>query len=67
MGKINFQDYNVTFKKQIAYNNRTILNGYYNFMNGAEKFEVVKNGHVWEFSSLVDACFKFNEISDTKD
>lgn len=64
MNKVDYRDFEGnSFKKQLAYYNRTFLIGYYNFMSGAEKFEVVKEGKIWEFSSLVDACNKFNEVS----
>ena len=64
MDKLNVNMFDDGFEKQLAYSNRTFLRGHYNFVTKAEKFTVVKNGHVWEFDTLTEAVDKYNEVVD---
>ena len=52
------------FKKQLGYNNRTFLVGYYTIDAGVQKFEVIREGKTWAFSDLGEAVKKYNEISE---
>lgn len=62
MDKVDVKNFDNAIMKQLAYNNRTFLRGYYNFVTKAEYFIVVKNGHVWEFETLTEAVDKYNEV-----
>lgn len=64
MDKVDVKNFDNAIEKQLAYNNRTFLRGHYNFVTKAEKFTVVKNGHVWEFETLTEAVDKYNEVVD---
>ena len=63
MDNLSMKNFENGFVKQLAYQNRTFLRGFYSFESGAEKFTVVKNGEVWDFKNLQDAINKFNEVS----
>jgi len=52
------------FKKQLGYNNRTFLVGYYTIDAGVQKFEVIREGKTWAFFDLGEAVKKYNEISE---
>lgn len=64
MDKVDVKNFDNAIEKQLAYANRTFLRGHYNFVTKAEKFTVVKNGHVWEFETLTEAVDKYNEVVD---
>ena len=64
MDKVDVKNFDNAIEKQLAYNKRTFLRGHYNFVSKAEKFTVVKNGHVWEFETLTEAVDKYNEVVD---
>ena len=64
MDQLDIKNFAGGFEKQLAYNNRTFLRGYYFFRSGAGLFTVCRNGKVWEFETLYDAIKKFNEVAN---
>ena len=66
MDKVDVKNFDNAIEKQLAYCNRTFLRGHYNFVSKAEKFTVVKNGHLWEFETLTEAVDKYNEVVDNE-